>query len=206
MSDEDDAFRLNSLHRFRKHSPRLLLQEYSHCEVPAGCGGVVLRWIDPRKGLSATLSVRTTGHSPRQWLDGEPLSSNRLELGPGPHVLAFELTELGRRGSPLHVAIGAMAAGDDRVLFTTFPDDRWRATGEAPPSTWTRPEFDASTWQELEYHDDPLAQVPDNMRWYWERLGPDGTALRVPWSRAWVRFSFTLDAGTIEHLLHGGAR
>ena len=42
MADELDseALRLNTLNRFRKHSPRLLLEEYSHCEVPAGCGGV----------------------------------------------------------------------------------------------------------------------------------------------------------------------
>jgi hypothetical protein len=35
--------RLNSLSRYTKRSPEYVLEEHSHCEVPAGCGGVVLR-------------------------------------------------------------------------------------------------------------------------------------------------------------------
>jgi hypothetical protein len=38
---------LNSLDRFRKHPGQLVLEEHGHCEVPAGCGGVVLRWRNP---------------------------------------------------------------------------------------------------------------------------------------------------------------
>jgi hypothetical protein len=32
--------KLNDLDRYHKRSASLILQEYSHCEVPAGCGGV----------------------------------------------------------------------------------------------------------------------------------------------------------------------
>lgn len=45
-----DNLKLNTLDRFTKQPGLLALQESSHCEVPAGCGGVVLRWIDPRAG------------------------------------------------------------------------------------------------------------------------------------------------------------
>src|SRR5574339_211352 len=68
-TSDDEALRLNTLHRFRKHSPRLLLQEYSHCEVPAGCGGVVLRWIDREGGLPVVVRVAALGPV-RAWLDG----------------------------------------------------------------------------------------------------------------------------------------
>jgi hypothetical protein len=35
---------LNSIDRYRKRSNRLILEEHRSCELPAGCGGVVLRW------------------------------------------------------------------------------------------------------------------------------------------------------------------
>jgi len=45
MSSDD--LRLNSLDRFRKSKSGLTLEVYSSCEVPAGCGGAVLRWRRP---------------------------------------------------------------------------------------------------------------------------------------------------------------
>jgi hypothetical protein len=42
-----DDVRLNSLDAFTKKSPRFILEEHGGGEVPAGCGGVVLRWINP---------------------------------------------------------------------------------------------------------------------------------------------------------------
>ena len=48
---------LNSLERFRKRSPRLLLEQYDSCEVPAGCGGVVLRWRDPHAARPVVVSA-----------------------------------------------------------------------------------------------------------------------------------------------------
>ena len=58
MTDDDDL-RVNTLHRFAKHSPTLILHEYSSCEVPAGCGGVVMRWIAPDQDAPSR-SVRFT--------------------------------------------------------------------------------------------------------------------------------------------------
>jgi len=50
---------LNSLGRFRKQPGRLVLEEHSHCEVPTGCGGVVLRWRNPHAVLPVTMHLYT---------------------------------------------------------------------------------------------------------------------------------------------------
>ena len=44
ISMPDRQLRINTLSRYRGRPPRLVLEEHNHCEVPAGCGGVVLRW------------------------------------------------------------------------------------------------------------------------------------------------------------------
>ena len=76
MADDDDAdaadaeaLRINKLHRFAKHSPRLVLHEYSHCEVPAGCGGVVLRWLDPATGRPCVIELGSVDLRACVWLD-----------------------------------------------------------------------------------------------------------------------------------------
>ncbi len=48
---DDKGLNLNNLDRYTKLSPRFVLEEYSHCEVPAGCGGIVLRWRNPEVGI-----------------------------------------------------------------------------------------------------------------------------------------------------------
>ena len=48
----DEGPKLNGPDRYRKRSPRLVLEEHSHCEVPAGCGGVVLRWINTDREIT----------------------------------------------------------------------------------------------------------------------------------------------------------
>ncbi|MFX0095185.1 MAG: hypothetical protein ACFFBD_25855, partial [Candidatus Hodarchaeota archaeon] len=81
--------RLNSLSRYSKKSARLILEEYSHCEIPAGCGGVVLRWIDPREKVYFNLERVICG-SYEIFLDGDPppkYSTPNLEYGE--HVLTF---------------------------------------------------------------------------------------------------------------------
>lgn len=88
----DEDLRLNTLHRFAKRSSRLTLLEYSHCEVPAGCGGVVLRWVDTEGRVAVRVRVRRTGGMIDTWLDGEPLDTSSALIAPGiPHVLAFHV-------------------------------------------------------------------------------------------------------------------
>lgn len=91
-ASSDDDLRINTLHRFAKHSPRLTLQEYSHCEVPAGCGGVVLRWVDPRRGVPIRVRAIVLGET-ETWLDGAPLpGGGHTRIEAGTHVLAVHVT------------------------------------------------------------------------------------------------------------------
>jgi len=82
--------RLNSFDRFTKTSPRLLLEEHAHCEVPAGCGGVVLRWINPATGLPVLLDVFNPSHATLA-IDGVAVTHSSLLLAPGRHVLSLEV-------------------------------------------------------------------------------------------------------------------
>jgi hypothetical protein len=161
--DDDEALRLNTLHRFRKHSPRLLLEEYSHCEVPAGCGGAVLRWVDPGVGTPAIVRVFADAEI-SLWLDGRPLDAGRVDLRAGAHTLALTLTPTkrsrltaifsGRRRPPSVLLLSIVRAlgrddpdrGTEAVLLCSRSGSGWRTTGEEPPPSWTAPEFDDSSW------------------------------------------------------------
>lgn len=120
--DEDDlsaadlALQLNSLDRFRKQSPSLLLEQYSHCEVPAGCGGVVLRWVDPRKGTPARVVVVVPGARANAWLDGRSRADGRFDVEPGEHLLAIELSEI---GDARWVMVGLLRDLADEAMSST---------------------------------------------------------------------------------------
>src|SRR6185369_4705197 len=88
MAERD--LKLNSLGRYGKGSSRLLLEEHGHCEVPAGCGGVVLRWRNPAAALPVVIHLDSP--SELTWLlDGTAPPAARLDLTPGKHVVAFTL-------------------------------------------------------------------------------------------------------------------
>ncbi|MCP5093519.1 MAG: hypothetical protein GY949_21640 [Gammaproteobacteria bacterium] len=80
--------RLNSLDRFEKNSERLVLEEHGHCEVPAGCGGVVLRWFNPNSGVPVIfhggLADRLT-----IYVDEVQADSGRVIVPYGEHLLAI---------------------------------------------------------------------------------------------------------------------
>ncbi len=56
----DRELRLNSIDRYVKRSPHFVLEEHGHCEVPAGCGGVVLRWLNPATTVPVRLELWVT--------------------------------------------------------------------------------------------------------------------------------------------------
>ena len=216
--DDDEALRLNTLHRFQKHSPRLLLQEYSHCEVPAGCGGVVLRWLDREQGLPVMLRVASLAPSgtPKLWLDGRDVSdSTTFELMAGPHVLALELRELPRPGTPLLVRVDINLPRDNGTLLRSAPDHRWWASSEAPAADWLTEEFEckAPAWSQALGHADALAELPQDQRWRWESLMREpyrandpllsdaARPLALPGTHAWLRTRFELGAVTIANRL-----
>jgi hypothetical protein len=139
VAGDDDDLRINTLHRFAKHSPRLILEEYSHCEVPAGCGGVVIRWLDPVVGLPA--SLRMIGPRATLWLDGVEVATSRLPIQPGVHVLAAEVStdkpdvvalELYFRGEPRGRDIIAAWRHAPATAAPGAFDDTWPAAVPAP--------------------------------------------------------------------------
>jgi hypothetical protein len=131
--------RLNSFDRFTKTSPRLLLEEHAHCEVPAGCGGVVLRWINPATGLPVLLDVFNPSHATLA-IDGVAVTHSSLLLAPGRHVLSLEVPRPPADGSALLIMVARLKlAGSslDRVIIRSAADRSWLYTTSTPPPAWT---------------------------------------------------------------------
>lgn len=218
--DPDDvALRLNTLHRFRKHSPRLLLQEYSHCEVPAGCGGVVLRWIERDRGLPVILRMAALG-SIRCWIDERELISSTLELQVGMHVLALELAELPRANTPIAVRLDVNLPDDSTTLLRSASDSRWFHASTPPSGEWRGLGYDALAhgWSQALIHSNHEPEVPKDQQWRWSSLTREPYAdrpgipqaarpLALPGTQAWLRCEFSLDAATVtRHLADSEAR
>src|SRR5262245_59569135 len=152
--------KLNSLDRFRKQSPRLILEQHSHCEVPAGCGGVVLRWSNPFAALPLVVHLYSPGQS-QLYIDSRPVENIGLELDPGPHVLAIALERVDRAGGLFMFAAvhdpkrahkqmpPGLAEGEWWLL--SAPDSTWRATTDAlvESKPWIALDFDDSGWTPL---------------------------------------------------------
>jgi len=65
--------RLNGIDRFVKSSPHLHLEEYDSCEVPSGCGGVVLRWTNINSPIALDLVIRQNGKL-QGWMNGRAMA------------------------------------------------------------------------------------------------------------------------------------
>jgi hypothetical protein len=201
MSDQQ----LNSLDRFRKQPGKLVLEEHSHCEVPAGCGGVVLRWRNPQATIPLTVSLYTSKEG-GVFLDGVELTIARLNIAPGTHVLALALEGVDL-GSGLLMFAGVYDDGQHREDESTVPvrllssaDDSWRFTLQRPlDERWNQLEFDARDWDALVHV--PIPEVA------WGQFGasqyhrcagqgavPLGLAVSpiLPEGNIWIRKQFTL--------------
>src|SRR6516225_2573710 len=97
-NDDKPDLRLNELERFRKTSSRLALEAHSHCEVPAGCGGVVLRWTRPGAPLGVAFSKYFAQPVDDLSLDGKKLAEQRAPVTPGTHVVSFTIDAAGEEG------------------------------------------------------------------------------------------------------------
>ena len=153
----EDNLRLNSLDRFSKHSTHLHLEEHGHCEVPAGCGGVVLRWYDPRAGVPVLFRAYIPGPS-RIFLDGDALASSRPLVAPGRHVLAIELdASLPGQGLVMFSATYDPTPGDkagSARLLLSLPGGAWVFNkSPAPDEAWRVCDDDPSGWG-------PMVQSP----------------------------------------------
>ena len=145
---------INSLDRFRKQSPHLLLEQHGHCEVPAGCGGVVMRWRNPR----AARPVRVWVYTPAPatcWIDGEPLERGSLDLKPGAHVLAVAMEKVDRWEGVLMAALAhdPEDAGTQKaeapLKIVSSGDGTWKGTLEAPAEGWRTADFADAGWSAL---------------------------------------------------------
>jgi hypothetical protein len=181
MSDEQQ---LNSVARFRKQTGRLVLEEYDNCEVPAGCGGVVLRWRNPRAARPVLLYLYTPVQA-RWFVDGKEPPSGRLDLAPGPHVFALLLEDVDLSACLLlFVANGdsdaahcSPRADDPPFRVLSRADDTWRFTLEQPGSDdWNALAFDAASWPTLAAVPAPELQRTDAGFWHYHKCFELGAA------------------------------
>jgi hypothetical protein len=191
VMSEDDDLRINTLHRFAKHSPRLILQEYSHCEVPAGCGGVVLRWFDPAQGVPVSIRLVALNATGESWLDGEPLPSTRATLVAGSHVIACHLRR--RDPRPVLYTLGALPDSDDDRDLVRAGAPRWRATGRPAPG-WQAPSFDDARWAAPEIADpDVISALDSGNRYALDLAARRGQPiLTFDAAELWLRVTFAV--------------
>jgi hypothetical protein len=182
----DRDLNLNSIDRYTKSSPQFLLEEHAHCEVPAGCGGAVLRWRDPQHEVPVLMKIAVLGgKSQGVLIDGTQPRTSRDLYVPGHHEIMIDI-----------------AAADDataQLLFLARAGDAQEAplllvTG-AGTWQWTDLDDAAASWQDLV----PGAlDAEQEKQWAVRRLREGGaepltTTARVP--RLRVRATFDLPAG-----------
>jgi hypothetical protein len=159
MSSADQP--LNSLGRFRKQAGRLVLEQHDHCEVPAGCGGVVLRWRNPHAARPLIVYLFPLARA-TLFLDGTVPPTARVDLAPGRHVAALVLENADLSAGLLLFAATSPGPPGGRarpprsdvveppVKVVTAPDGTWKFTlDELPGDDWKALAFDAAGWSAL---------------------------------------------------------
>ncbi|QPC83696.1 hypothetical protein G4Y79_04755 [Phototrophicus methaneseepsis] len=202
--------KLNALSRFSKSSPRLVLEEYSHCEVPAGCGGVVLRWRRAEEPFTMWLRQNTSARTMVMTLDGENiLWMTRLSVNWGHHLFAMSFEEVDLS----HGFLLFSARLDDQFIrilqpegepeVLSKPDGKWKYTLDEPASEeWQSPDFDDSSWAPMVaktlpskgFHGHDISDFCQRIRDIGaEDLGIDAD---TDASRVWIRRAFTIQSPT----------
>jgi hypothetical protein len=167
MADEQ---RLNSVDRFRKQPGQLILEEHGHCEVPAGCGGVVLRWRNPSSPLPVTVTLYTPVEA-ASFIDGAALQTGKVYLAPGTHVVAVVV-----EGADLSAGLIMFAAVHDPKEYqrgtpgevaerplkvVSEADGSWKFTLKRPTGDdWLSPSFDDRDWDALTRTPAPRLNYP----------------------------------------------
>src|SRR5215469_14329438 len=177
MAERD--LKLNSLGRYGKNNSRLVLEEHSHCEVPAGCGGVVLRWRNPNSGLPFILHY--FGSKGTILLDGKPLTSARPLMSFGEHVLSFAVTDI----VPGSVVLGFAGIHDEtqygfprvsqpsgrKISILSVADGSWKyVTNEPADEAWRLPGFDDSLWRVMTACEPPSLDKHDMQKYRLEKI------------------------------------
>jgi hypothetical protein len=140
-------------------SPRLVLEEHGSCEVPAGCGGVIMRWRR-RSDIPLEMWLYTT-ETVEAFLDGDRLASARPLVGSGAHVLAFRLPQprWPKRALMLFAAFHSeqqlrhsAVAPRSGLLYTLVSDadGSWRYdTTDSDDADWMQPGYDDTAWRPM---------------------------------------------------------
>jgi hypothetical protein len=188
---------LNSLGRYGKQSDNLILEAHGSCEVPAGCGGVVLRWRNPNTGLIFLIRVFCQ-HKYEFFIDGVKPASGRPVIPFGNHVLALTIDDV----DVTTIAIGVAMVHDEeqfgfphvsqlsgrKISILTAADGSWKYSTAGPASDdWQRPGFDDSGWSAMTYRDPPPIGDKEGGRYQLQKvlesgaqcLGADGSGKRL---------------------------
>ena len=189
----------NSLDRFVKSSPRLVLERFTSCEVPAGCGGVVYRWRRADRDVSMALALYTPGEV-KAWVDDEEVLSTHIDLVRGPHVLGLYFPNA-RPDTSLFLCAATVAnpsGMDDSRFFHSLDDQTWLYRLSDPGKGWMAPDADEG-WQQLE-KGAAFPDISERSLGYWrhQRIRqaravplavPGGLPAPLP---VWVRRAFVL--------------
>ena len=195
-----DELKLNSISRFSKASSHLHLEEHGHCEVPAGCGGVVLRWYNPTQAVAVLFMIYAPTPA-RVFLNGVQPASARPLVPLGNVVLAIEFDAVELRQALFMLAGGHSKTfrfkEDSTCVLRSVPDGSWRFNVTRPSEGWMRPGFDDGGWPELIERplDPPRADDYRGLHAH-ERLTkfgarPLGLPPGVTAAQVWVRKVFT---------------
>jgi hypothetical protein len=174
-----DDLQINSLDRFRKHPGRLVLEQHGGCEVPAGCGGVILRWRNPLAKVPLIFNCYTPGRA-TFFVDGEEVETHRIDLAPGVHVLAGVMPEADLSRELLMAAAVHTPKTNPRgptpdVVEAQFQlassgDATWKFVLDEPgDDAWMNASFDDQHWLSLEQMADPELQREDDNYYAWYR-------------------------------------
>jgi hypothetical protein len=202
-----DDLNLNSLSRYSKKSSRYVLEAQSHCEVPAGCGGVVLRWRDPKKGIPLTFRIYAGG-AYKFLLDARPLSSTRPIVPFGEHVISIVISEFDPSRVVLLFAAkyeekGAGIGYSERdtvgaLHFTSASEGSWKYSSVEPQgNSWQLAGFDDSAWTAMparEWAPDPdqKANVQSYRAEELLRMGAQGLGVAGSPTKVWIRRAFSV--------------
>jgi hypothetical protein len=190
VGDEDDL-KINTLHRFTKHSPNLILQEYSHCEVPAGCGGVILRWSDRAQGVTAQLRVSIQGGGGKTWLDGAEAATSIIQLAPGRHAIAVQVSAVSAmRTMPVRRLVAITAQHREREGVDLLAGAAWTMATAEPAAAWTAIDFDAGWDAVPRAAAETIAALDERVRRYWEG---DRVVYELPLEPCWLRLAFDVE-------------
>lgn len=174
-----DELQINSLDRFRKQPGRLVLEQHGGCEVPAGCGGVILRWRNPLAKVPLIFNFYTPARA-KCYIDADEVETHRVDLAPGMHVLGMTMQDADLSRELLMVAAIATPNTDPRgprpvvvepeYKLLSSGDAGWKYDLDEPEdNAWMHSSFDDRHWLPLEQVSDPQLQREDDNYYAWDR-------------------------------------